>query len=128
MEKQLIHSSVICLECGEVLVSRHRHDYKTCSCEQETMIDGGLEYIRYGGRDLAKVQINSIYDDAPFEIMREYLERGGRGVNSDEELKYVKLKDINDEWLQAIIEYETQHRPKNRFIAIYKNEQKFRKL
>jgi hypothetical protein len=128
MEKQLIHSSVICLECGEVLVSRHRHDYKTCSCEQETMIDGGLEYIRYGGRDLAKVQINYIYDDAPFEIMREYLERGGRGINSDEELKYVKLKDINDKWLQAIIEYETQHRPTNIFLPIYKNEQKFRQL
>jgi hypothetical protein len=92
------------------------------------MIDGGLEYIRYRGKDLAKVQINSIYDDTPFEIMREHLERGGRGVNSDEELKYVKLKDINDEWLQAIIEYETQHRPTNIFLPIYKNEQKFRQL
>lgn len=128
MEKQLIHSSVTCLECGEVLVSYHRHDYKTCSCEQETMIDGGSEYIRYGGKDLAKVQINSIYDDAPHEQIREVVSRGGRGVSGTEPLTYVLLKDVNNEWLESIIEYETQHRPTNRFLPIYKNEQKFRQL
>ena len=29
MEKQLVHNSVTCLECGETLVSFHTHDYKT---------------------------------------------------------------------------------------------------
>jgi hypothetical protein len=128
MEKQLIHSSVTCLECGEVLVSYHRHDYKTCSCEQGTMIDGGLEYLRCGGKDLAKVQTNTLYDDAPHEQIREVVSRGGRGVNGDEPLTYVLLKDISSDWLESIIEYETQHRPTNRFLPIYKNEQKFRQL
>ena len=36
---KLIYNSVICLSCGETLISRHRHDYKTCSCENETMVD-----------------------------------------------------------------------------------------
>lgn len=53
MEKQLIYNSVKCLNCGEILVSYHRHDYKTCNCENETMCDGGLDYGRYGGKDLS---------------------------------------------------------------------------
>lgn len=126
MEKQLIYNSVTCLECGETLVSRHVHDYKTCSCEQGTMVDGGLEYIKFGCKDLSKVQTNYIYDDAPFEVIREYLYRGGRGVNGDEPLKYVVLKDIDDSWLDAIIVYEETHRPKNRFLTFYKKEKKWR--
>ena len=63
MEKNLVHNSVICLECGETLVSFHTHDYKTCSCDNETMVDGGLSYGRYGGKDLSKVRTNYVYDD-----------------------------------------------------------------
>ena len=33
MEKRLVCNSVVCLLCGEHLVSRHRHDLKQCSCE-----------------------------------------------------------------------------------------------
>ena len=127
MEKQLIHNYVTCLECGETLVSRFTHDYNTCSCPQKTSVDGGFSYGRYGGLDLDKVKTNYIYDDAPHETIREYLERGGRGVNGDEELKYVKLKDIDDSWLQAIISYEREHRPENRMLKYYLAEQEFRK-
>ena len=127
MEKQLIHNSVTCLECGETLISRSTHDYNTCSCPQQTSVDGGLSYGKYGGKDLNKVQTNYLYNDAPHEIIREYLERGGRGKNLDEELKYVKLKDIDDSWLQAIIVYENEYRPQNRMLKHYLAEQKFRK-
>ena len=33
MEKRLVYNSVVCLICGEHLVSRHRHDFQQCSCE-----------------------------------------------------------------------------------------------
>lgn len=49
-----------CLECKKILVSFHRHDYKTCSCPNETMIDGGHDYLRYGGKDMKKIQILKI--------------------------------------------------------------------
>lgn len=50
-------SGVICLECGWIGVSWWVHDYKTCDCENRTMIDGGQEnYVRYGGKLLDKVQ------------------------------------------------------------------------
>jgi hypothetical protein len=50
-------NAVQCLECGMILVSFDRHDYKTCRCPNETMIDGGHDYLRAGGVDLNKVQL-----------------------------------------------------------------------
>ena len=126
MEKHLVHNSVTCLECGETLVSFHTHDYKTCSCENETSVDGGLSYVRYGGKDLDKVKTNYVYDDDKIEVIREVFYRGGRGKNMDEPLKYVPLKDIDDEWLGAIIDYEEQYRPNNKYLPIYYKELNYR--
>lgn len=44
----LLENSVECGWCGDKIYSRHRHDYRTCSCG-ETMVDGGLDYLRRGG-------------------------------------------------------------------------------
>lgn len=126
MERQLIYNSVTCLQCGEVLVSTHVHDYKTCSCGNETMVDGGLEYGRYGGKDLDLVKTNYVYDDAPHEQIREVISRGGRGIDGTEPLKYVLLKDVNNEWLDAIIKYEEELRPNNKYLPIYRAEKEFR--
>ena len=53
---EYIHEGVMCLSCGTVLISYHRHDYKTCPCDQATMIDGGqIDYVRFGGMDLSLV-------------------------------------------------------------------------
>ena len=49
--EQIILNRVQCKNCGEVLTSYHRHDYKTCGCENETMVDGGTAYQRYGGKE-----------------------------------------------------------------------------
>jgi len=38
-------TKVQCMMCGEILESRHVHDYKTCKCGL-TMLDGGNDYIR----------------------------------------------------------------------------------
>ena len=126
MEKQLVHNSVTCLECGETLVSFHTHDYKTCSCENETSVDGGLSYGRYGGKDLDKVKTNYVYDDDKIEVIREVFYRGGRGISGREELKYVKLSEVNDEWLGAIIDYEEHYRPNNKYLPIYYKELNYR--
>ena len=48
---------VRCKQCGIILVSNDRHDYKTCSCPNKTMVDGGYDYLRAGGVDLAKVEV-----------------------------------------------------------------------
>ena len=48
---------VKCLECGVILESTYRWDYKTCKCPNQTMVDGGNDYLRYGGKDMSKVEI-----------------------------------------------------------------------
>jgi hypothetical protein len=50
-------STVRCLACGRVLISRSVHDYRVCGCPQETSVDGGSAYLRCGGADMSLVAI-----------------------------------------------------------------------
>lgn len=34
-----------CLHCGDIIVSRYRHDFVTCSCG-DVSVDGGAEYTK----------------------------------------------------------------------------------
>ena len=54
--KYLTRNAVQCLQCGIVLESLHRHDYRTCDCPNMTMVDGGLDYKRWGGTDMSLVK------------------------------------------------------------------------
>lgn len=49
--------AIQCLVCKTVLVSFTCHDYKTCGCPNQTMIDGGHDYLKYGGKDMSKIQV-----------------------------------------------------------------------
>lgn len=40
-----------CLGCDKVIVSLHRHDYRTCGCPYDCMVDGGNDYQRRGWKD-----------------------------------------------------------------------------
>lgn len=41
----IIRNSAKCLDCGDEIVSVHRHDFKYCSCGS-LAVDGGDEYLR----------------------------------------------------------------------------------
>lgn len=49
--------AVKCLKCEKVLESLYRHDFKTCGCDNETMVDGGTDYTRIGGMDMEYVEV-----------------------------------------------------------------------
>jgi hypothetical protein len=127
MEKFLIRNAVLCLSCGDVLESVTVHDHKMCSCFNDTFIDGGLDYRRFGGVNLELVEDLSVYSDAPFETIRQFLFRGGRGKSGKEELTYVLLKDMDINWLENVIKYEEEFRPNNKYLQFYKQELNFRK-
>ena len=40
--------TIKCKKCGDILQSKHRHDYVTCSCGA-CAIDGGEDYCRITG-------------------------------------------------------------------------------
>ena len=54
MTKKLIKNKWKCLYCGDVIESKHQHDFSTCKCGK-TSCDGGTSYIRLIG-DLDMMQ------------------------------------------------------------------------
>lgn len=103
--RQLVYNAVTCVDCLDTLVSYHRHDYKVCQCENQTMVDGGLDYIRYGGKDMNKVVHHAVYADDDFEKVRQYATRGSRGKDGLQPLTYIAIKDMDDDYLQAVVDY-----------------------
>ncbi len=43
-----MRNRVKCKKCGEIIESRHRWDFKWCSCKT-IFIDGGRDYRKRGG-------------------------------------------------------------------------------
>lgn len=103
--RQIVYNAIKCLECNETIVSRSRHDYVTCGCPNEAMVDGGNEYERYGAKDMDKIEPKYIYADDDFEVVRKYATRGSRGVDGRQPLTYIAICDIKDDYLWAILEY-----------------------
>ena len=48
MTKRIIQNELRCKSCGDVIFSRHRHDFVRCSCGQ-CAVDGGMDYLRRVG-------------------------------------------------------------------------------
>jgi len=109
--EQMVLNRVLCKECGEVLISYHRHDYKTCKCPNQTMVDGGNDYQRYGGHDMSKVDRSiSIYLSDDHEKMRYTAHWGNRGKDGKQPLQWKCVADMSDQHLQAVLDTQT-HAP-----------------
>ena len=104
MEKQIILNRVQCRECGEVLTSYNRHDYKTCGCTNETMVDGGTDYQRYGGLNLDLVDTSStIYLSDDHAMNRSAAHWGNRGKDGRSPLSYKSIADMSNIHIDNII-------------------------
>ena len=44
----IIQNAVTCMGCGDFIVSKHRHDFVTCTCGAIS-VDGGQAYLRRVG-------------------------------------------------------------------------------
>lgn len=103
--RQIVYNSVKCLECNEVLVSRHRHDYVTCGCPNNAMADGGNDYERYGAMDMDKIETYYVYADDDYELVRKYAVRGSRGKGGRDPLTWIPIADMDDDYLLAVLDY-----------------------
>jgi hypothetical protein len=126
MNRQIVYNAIDCLDCGETIVSYHRHDYKTCMCRNQATVDGGLDYLRYGAVDMSKIQSVAVFADMPHSIVRLYATRGGRGKDGTEPLIYTRICDMNDDWLQAVLDYYPGGTD-NYHLRIIRNEIEYRK-
>lgn len=132
MEIQIILNRVQCKNCGEVLTSYNRHDYKTCGCENETMVDGGTDYQRYGGKDLSLVDSSStIYLSDDHMMNRSAAHWGNRGKDGRSPLSYKSIADMSNDhiinilldmggriapWMERIMDDEMLHRITNNIV------------
>jgi hypothetical protein len=65
------------------------------------MVDGGLDYARWGwGEEESVIDFSMFIEDHPFSIIRQYFYRWNSVIE-----EYVILKDIPDDWLEAILLY-----------------------
>jgi hypothetical protein len=45
--RRIIKNAIKCIHCGDIIESRYRHDFVTCSCGC-CSVDGGTDYLRRG--------------------------------------------------------------------------------
>lgn len=46
-----------CTNCNTIIESKYRHDFVSCGCSNGTFVDGGMDYLRYGGKDLRFIEV-----------------------------------------------------------------------
>ena len=54
--KRIVRNMARCNKCGDVVESKHRHDFVSCTCGQMS-VDGGHEYLRrlYGAEGFTEM-------------------------------------------------------------------------
>ena len=64
MMKKIIRNSVQCLKCADIIESKDRHDYVTCSCGNVS-VDGGKDYLRRSFKEMDSWIDLSTYEEEP---------------------------------------------------------------
>lgn len=120
---RILVNAAECVFCGDYIQSKHRHDYVSCKCGL-IAVDGGVDYLRRTGNksDLIEKSITTADD---FELIREKFCRWNVVDN-----KYYLLKDISDEWLEAILEYyiPEPHKISDEILLVFLQEKQYRQL
>jgi len=124
--RQIVRNMAQCLKCNDVITSYHGHDYTGCLCGA-IAVDGGVNYLKRSGesKDIKEL---SIYDDAPFEVIRENFHRGGRGKDGTQPLTWTPMDKMSNAWLENCITYNENGGQGNSFAnKMYKKELEYRK-
>jgi len=66
---------VKCASCKDVIFSDYRHDFKYCSCGN-TFVDGGLDYLRYGGEPMPQTISRTAYKKDQVKLFKKALKMG----------------------------------------------------
>ncbi len=115
---------------GTILQSYNRHDYKTYTDKNghEYMVDGGSDYLRRNLVEEAPYEELSVYSDAPFQLIRKYFCRGGRGKDGRQPITYVPLNEMSNEWVKSCIIYNDERGLGESFASeMYLQELEYRK-
>ena len=109
---------------GTVLHSKHRHDYVEHRDKNGKlyMLDGGMSYVRRSANG-DELDI-SVDDQQPHEVIREEMLWGSYGKSGEDELRYIKLKDMCIDHINSCLNTQTRMLPQ--FRAAMLNEIDYR--
>jgi len=121
--KKLLKNAIITPD-GTELESRFQHDLISHTDKNGNYyaIDGGLSYQRIlcdGQHDYTDASLWSIDEHSK---LINGLTWGSYGKNGNEDLQYIKIKDMSTNHIKAVL--ETQ--PNNRYKKVFEEELKFR--
>jgi len=113
---------------GTVLESKHRHDYVVYQDKNgnEYMVDGGLEYTRRNVHADTPYEELSVYTTDGHDKVREVLKWGTYGIDGNQPLTYITLKDMNIGHIQACL--DTQSRMHPTYRQAFEEELKLRSI
>lgn len=94
---KLVKNRAKCCHCGDIIESKHRHDFVTCSCYDESSenstgiyVDGGLDYERRGfNRNSEWIELSE-YSDKTISNVKHYGKKYFKKVSSDGNLNLNK--------------------------------------
>lgn len=92
-------NAIRCPNCGDVIYSRHVHDFHYCSCG-ECAIDGGFDYVRVVAKNPDEIEGLKLEVDA---TRKELEQDWGRGID-----KFGIIKKTNPNYPQKHNENKTQ--------------------
>jgi hypothetical protein len=107
-QPEIICNQARCSKCNTLVISHSTHDFKSCTCKNLS-VDGGRAYLKRSWSRMWDYEEESIYSDAPFEIIRQHLYNASRGIDGKQPLTYIKLCDIDDQYLDNIIAYQEEN-------------------
>jgi hypothetical protein len=107
-DKQLVYNALRTPD-GTVIESRSRHDYVTHLDKngKEYMVDGGLDYVRRsanGDEVCLAVYIGSDPTEQELELASGLLKWGTYGKEGDQPLKFIAIKDMETDHIEAVLE------------------------
>lgn len=111
---------------GTWLQSFHRHDFKQHKdvvTGETYMLDGGCSYIRSNVNKVPAYYLTVLESDR-HELKREWFAWGTRGKDGKQPLRWVHLKNMDTDHIEAIL--ETQHHIGDWLRKLFNDELEYR--
>ncbi len=90
--ERIKRNAIRCKHCGEIIESRHTHDFQVCKCGR-CFVDGGLEYLRWGGEPEDYEDLAEVEEDRPIEALESmrqaFIKENGRLLTEDEAIEFI---------------------------------------
>lgn len=121
MEPYIVVNRIQCNICKDIIQSKHRRDFKMCSCNS-VEVSGGTQYLRRIGKNYIDLSMTTKDDIKDY---RNYM-YWGRNYNSKKELlpetEWILLKDISDDHLDTLLVYLKG----KKFLNVFEKEKQYR--